>query len=119
MASNAVCHIEFQVTNLERSKHFYESVFGWDFRSFGGDMVVFGHNGVHIGGLQKVAVVTAGKSPSVWIEVASAAETMELAIEAGGKTAVEVFAHPQVGITGVFTDPDGNEVGLVQYSEPT
>ena len=60
---NTICHIEYYVTDLEKSQAFYGGLFGWDFRSFIDGMVVFGIGDQHIGGLMKTDKVESGKSP--------------------------------------------------------
>lgn len=65
---NRICHIEFHVTDVARAQRFYEGLFGWTFRPFHDEMVVFGFGDEHIGGLQRVDAVTSGSSPSIWFE---------------------------------------------------
>jgi predicted enzyme related to lactoylglutathione lyase len=111
-----ICHIEFQVTDVARSQAFYEGLFGWTFRSFGGDMVVFGAGEKHIGGLQKTDKVEASNSPSVWFDVEDVDAMLEKAIGLGGKLIEAKKAVETVGFSGQVADPDGNAVGLVQFA---
>ena len=112
---NTICHIEYNVTNLERSQDFYHGLFGWDFRSFVDGMVVFGIGDQHIGGLTKVDEVGPGKSPSVWYGVADIDAMMAKTIQLGGSTPNGKQQVPTVGWTVCVKDPDGNEVGMVQF----
>ncbi|MBS1716014.1 MAG: VOC family protein [Armatimonadetes bacterium] len=116
MAENTVCHIEWDVTDLERAQTFFGAVFEWTFRSFGGDMVVFGSGDKHLGGFMKVDSVHAGFSPSVWIEVGSIEATLAKVASVGGSVVKGKGDVPGVGWSAVFTDPDGNRVGIVQFS---
>lgn len=116
MAENTICHIEWDVTDLDRAKAFYGAVFDWTFRSFGDDMVVFGCGDKHLGGLMKVDTVHVGASPSVWIEVGSIESSLAQATAAGGHVLKEKGDVPGVGWSAVFSDPDGNRVGIVQFA---
>lgn len=117
MTNHTVCHIEFNSTDLQRSQTFYGAVFEWKFRSFGDAMVVFGVGDQHVGGLMKVEEVRSGESPSVWFQVASVDAALEAADAAGGGVRSPKGEVPGVGWSGVFTDPDGNPVGVVEYAQ--
>lgn len=116
MEMNTVCHIEFNVGDLDRAQAFYEGLFGWTFREFmGGSMRVFGIGDHHIGGLSKVDSVQAGTSPSVWIQVAELDAMVTKAQDLGGAILSGREEVPGVGYSALVQDPDGNPVGLVQY----
>ena len=116
MPANTFCHIEFDSTDLERSRQFYEGLFGWNFRSFGPEMMVFGQGDQHLGGLNKVEQVSAGASPSVWIEVPKLDAMIEKAVKSGGSLAKAREDIPNgIGWSAVVLDPDGNRVGMVEF----
>jgi uncharacterized protein len=112
---NSLCHVEYFVADIPRAQAFYEALFGWTFRAFIPDMVVFGVGDEHIGGLMKKDVVNAGDSPSLWFRVASLEKAFDIALAHGGTTNREVSPVPGVGNSAVVKDPDGNAVGLVEY----
>lgn len=116
MSKHTVCHIEFNSTDLERSQLFYSQIFEWKFASYGPEMVVFGTDEGHIGGFMKVEHVRTGDSPSVWFDVESIEAVLAQAVAAGGEVKSPKSEVPGVGWSGVFTDPDGNAVGVVQYA---
>lgn len=116
MAKNTFCHVEFQSTDLERSQRFYSGLFDWTFRSFGDEMVVFGSGDTHLGGLTKAESVQPGASPSVWIEVDSIESYLAKARGLGGKVVSEKSPVPNVGWSAQVSDPDGNHVGLVEFT---
>ena len=117
MSSHTVCHIEFSCTDLARSQAFYGAIFDWKFASFGDSMVVFGSGDQHLGGLMKVDALQPGDSPSVWFEVASVEETLGLASGAGGEILSPRREIPGgIGFSGVFTDPAGNRVAVVEFA---
>ncbi len=115
---NKLCHLEFQVTDMLRAQAFYEGLFGWTFRAFTDEMVVFGTADEHIGGLQKVAEVKLGGSPSVWFKIENLEASVKKAVELGGSAPNKIYPVPGVGHSGAVLDPDGNAVGLVQYDVP-
>lgn len=117
MAKNTICHVEWDVTDLDRAQKFYAAVFDWTFRAFGDDMVVFGVGDQHLGGLMKVDAVRAGSSPSVWIEVEDVDRFLDKAKAAGGSVLKSKSPVPNVGWSGQFQDPDGNAVGIVQFAQ--
>ncbi|MBV6459320.1 MAG: hypothetical protein HONBIEJF_02466 [Fimbriimonadaceae bacterium] len=117
MGLHTICHVEYDVTDLERSRAFYEAMFGWSFRQFTDDMVVFGSGEQHIGGLNRKATVNPGSSPSIWFEVENVAAMLEKASGIGGTVQSAKSEVPHVGWSGVVADPDGNAVGLVQFAK--
>lgn len=116
MPKHNVCHIEFYVSDLPRAQAFYEGLFGWDFRAFTDDMVVFGQGDQHIGGLMKSDDIRTGNSPSVWFEVEDVDAMAAKVGSIGGSVVAEKHPVPHVGWALVVADPDGNPVGMVQFS---
>ena len=115
MAKHTICHIEFEVADLERSQAFYSSIFEWQFRSFGDDMTVFGAGEAHIGGLIKKEHPRASPCAVVWFDVEDIESTLAAAVKAGGQSDGIKKPVPHVGWSGTFTDPDGNPIGVVQF----
>lgn len=114
---NHICHIEIEVTNLDRSRAFYEGIFGWTFSDFGiPDMIVFGANEKHIGGLMRVDSVSAGSSPSIWFSVESIESVLETARNLGASVIAQKSPVPNVGWSAAFSDLDGNRIGIVQFA---
>ncbi|MBX3096590.1 MAG: VOC family protein [Fimbriimonadaceae bacterium] len=114
---NTLCHVEYFVTNLDRSQAFYEGVFGWTFREFmGGTMRVFGVGDTHIGGLMLRESVTPSDTPSLWFKVESLDDSCAKSVQLGGSIVGERSEVPGVGWSIQVKDPDGNLVGLVQYN---
>jgi predicted enzyme related to lactoylglutathione lyase len=113
---NTVCHIEFDVVDLDRAQAFYEPLFGWSFREFmGGQMRVFGVGETHVGGLMLKDQVVPGRSPSVWIQVPDLDGVVARAPELGGSVQEPKYPVLGVGHSALIADPDGNPVGLVEY----
>jgi predicted enzyme related to lactoylglutathione lyase len=117
MTKNAICHIEWSSTNLERTKTFLSGLFGWKFEPFGEEYLIFSTPKGVGGGIQKVDEVHPGESPSVYIDVDEIEPYLEKANELGGGVAIPKTEIPKVGWFAHLTDPDGNIVGLVQGEE--
>jgi predicted enzyme related to lactoylglutathione lyase len=102
-------YIEFQATDIQKTKQFYGQAFGWKFEDYGPDYVSF-LDGRISGGFTKVGTVSGG-GPLVVIYAAdlSAVETKVRA--AGGKITKAPFAFPG-GRRFHFTDPNGNELAV-------
>jgi predicted enzyme related to lactoylglutathione lyase len=115
MAKHTICHIEFEVTDLDRSQKFFSAIFEWQFRSFGDEMVVFGVGKDHIGGLIKREKPRLSPTAVVWFEVEDIESTLAVAVKAGGTSDGVKQPVPHVGWSGTFTDPDGNTIGIVQF----
>jgi hypothetical protein len=115
MAKHAICHIEFEVIDLEQSQRFYSSIFDWKFRSFGDEMMVFGMGDEHIGGLIKAEKPRISPCAIVWFESDDIEASLAAAVKAGGASDGLKKPVPHVGWSGTFTDPDGNPIGLVQF----
>lgn len=113
---NTVCHIEIDVTNVQRSQAFYEGLFGWTFRAFTDSMVVFGAGDQHIGGLQRVDTVVPGATPSVWFQVADLDASVATVERQGGTVVSGRQDVPNVGWSAQVADLDGNRIGLVQFA---
>lgn len=115
---NTVCHIEFEVTDLDRSVAFYKRLFDWTFADFPiPNMRIFGYEDKHIGGLMKADSVNPGGSPSLWFRVKDLDAMVSKAQSLGGSVVAPKSEVPNVGWSACVSDPDGNPVGMVQYSE--
>ncbi len=117
MTYHTVCHIEIEVTDLDRAQAFYEALFSWRFSPFTPDMVVFGVGDDHIGGLMRVDTVAPGRSPSVWYRVKDLDASIALATAHGGTLSEPRSEVPGVGWSAVVSDPEGNRIGLVLFTE--
>ncbi|MFV2074360.1 MAG: VOC family protein [Thermoanaerobaculales bacterium] len=98
-------YIEFAATDIEKTKAFYSSVFGWKFQDWGPDYASF-EDGRLKGGLRREDSVESG-GPLV-VVYAVDLEELESEIRAnGGTIAVEIFSFPG-GRRFHFADPSGN-----------
>lgn len=116
--NNTLCHVEIESSDLDKSQAFYEGVFGWTFKSFmGGQMRIFGVGDHHIGGLMLVDKVNPGSSPSLWFKVDSLEGAVARVTANGGTEVSPASPVPGVGFSSQVKDPEGNLVGLVEYTD--
>lgn len=117
MAHGAFCHIEFPTTDAEKTKAFYEAVFGWTFTTAPGfDTYPMFRDPSGVGGAFNAD--PKGEAPSqtgpiVHIEVEDIDASLKKIEEAGGKTLVpKTKISEEYGWFAVFLDNVGNRLGL-------
>jgi predicted enzyme related to lactoylglutathione lyase len=108
-------YIEFHSTDIERTKRFYATVFGWSFVDYGPDYVSFQGAGIDGGFVKSEPHEGAGKfAPLVVLYSADLAAT-EIAVRLeGGGVVVPTFEFPG-GRRFHFSDGVGNV--LAAWSE--
>ena len=104
-----VDYLEFPATDIEATKRFYSSVFGWNFVDYGPDYTSF-HDGRLAGGFTMSAKPVKG-GPLVVLYATSLEETQHKVRAAGGKVIIETFEFPG-GRRFHFADPNGNELAV-------
>ena len=112
-APGAMCWNQMASRNIEASKRFYGSVFGWagvttpyETSSY----TAFRHNGAEVAGMVEMDRSWPRDLPSHWMTyfgVDDCDAAADLAVDLGGAVAVEPFDMPQVGRTAVLGDPHG------------
>jgi predicted enzyme related to lactoylglutathione lyase len=98
-------YLEFQTSDVERSKAFYSSVFGWSFTDWGPEYTSF-EDGRLTGGFQAVESVEPG-GPLVVIYAVDLSAIEAAIRENGGSVVKEIFSFPG-GQRFHFADPTGN-----------
>ena len=102
-------YIEFNVSDIARSKDFYGKAFGWSFKDFGAEYCEFSDGHLR-GGFDASGAVSPG-GPLVVLYGTDLADTMERIEAAGGKIVKPLFEFPG-GRRFHFTDPDGYELAV-------
>ncbi len=102
-------YVEFSATDIEATKSFYHSVFGWIFEDFGPEYTSFS-DGRLGGGFTKVEANQSG-GPLVVIYAVDLEAIASRVRESGGKIVRQTFEFPG-GRRFHFTDPNGNELAV-------
>ena len=114
-----VAWFEVTSTDHERAQKFYAELFGW---SVSADPNMGGYGIVDTGAGESAVGGGIGPSQSpgdtgvkIYLRVDDIEPYLARAVELGGKRLVPPTALPgDFGTIAVFTDPDGNQVGLWQ-----
>jgi hypothetical protein len=126
MKMNPVVHFEMPAEDNARAKKFYEDVFGWTMVQLGSDMGDYllattspvDKNNMHInkgainGGFFKKGDY--GTIPHVVVAVDNLTEHMDIVKKSGGKIMGQVMDIPGIGEFVMFSDTEGNQVGMLQ-----
>lgn len=107
-------YVEFNVTDIARSRAFYGEAFGWCFTDYGPDYCEFG-DGRLTGGFTTLGPVRAG-GPLV-ILYADDLEGAVARVEAAGGTILQQPYGFPGGRRFHFADPDGYELAVWTKSE--
>lgn len=102
-------YIEFNVSDIARSKQFYGEAFGWTFTDYGPDYCEF-NDGHMKGGFDATGPVTPG-GPLVVLYAQDLAQLKARIEAAGGRIAKPIFQFPG-GSRFHFIDPDGYELAV-------
>jgi uncharacterized protein len=102
-------YIEFPATDIEGTKTFYSSLFGWKFEDYGPDYTSF-VDGRVAGGFFR-ADAAGASSPLVVLYSVDLEDTEQRVRAAGGKIVKEIFSFPG-GRRFHFADPNGNELSV-------
>jgi len=114
--ANNVCYFEFMVSDVERSRKFYSSVFDWKVTEEGN---MPGYLSIDTGkdptgGMMKKPDQAPHFTLSVYFYVDSIDETLKKAEAAGGKPGHPRTEIPKYGWWAMFFDPDGIPVMLFE-----
>jgi predicted enzyme related to lactoylglutathione lyase len=107
---HAIDYIEFSVTDMARSKHFYEAAFDWKFNDYGPAYAGIQKQGGEAGGLRLDPKVSTG-GPLVILYSNDLDSTITKVRKAGGRITKDPYDFPG-GRRFHFTDPSGNELAV-------
>lgn len=106
------CHIEIPTTDANKSKEFYNKLFGWKMDESMPDYVMFSTGDNQGGGLTPQSKPTQD-GVILYIEVEDIPKKLGEIEAAGGKKVKDKTGiSPEFGFYGLFTDPCGNIMGL-------
>ncbi len=111
---NPIVHWELMVSDLEKAKKFYTTVFEWhveDAPAFPGYPMI--DPGKEPGGAMMAKPETApGCALTTYFGVDDVEQTLARAVTAGGTVLVPPTPIEGIGEWGMFADPDGVPIGL-------
>ena len=115
MAHGDITHIDIPVSDFEKAKTFYSTLFGWQIAEvpgFEGYPMWRAPNEISGGGL---APREEGfTQPRSYVEVDAIDEATAAAREAGGRVLMEKTEITPTSWWAVIEDPDGNAIGLFE-----
>lgn len=115
MPHGDITHIDIPVGDLDRAREFYSGLFGWQIAEppgFEGYPMWQAPNKISGGGL---APRSEGfTQPRSYVEVDSIEDTLAKVSAGGGTVVMEKQPISDTSWWAIFTDPDGNEVGLYE-----
>jgi uncharacterized protein len=106
---NQIDYLELPASDIEKTKTFYNSVFGWKFEDYGPDYTSF-HDGRMAGGFTTEAPAL-GKGVLLVIYSSDLVAVQQKILAAGGRIVKEIFSFPG-GRRFHFADPNGNELAV-------
>ena len=120
MPHGDITHIDIPVTDMERAKTFYSSLFGWHIAEppgFEGYPMWQAPNKISGGGLAPRG--EGFTQPRSYVEVDSIEETLAKATEQGATVLMDKSPISDTSWWAVLQDPDGNSVGLYEGETST
>ena len=105
-------YVEYPSRNLEATKEFFQTAFGWSFVDYGPEYAAFSDQGLDGGFFQSdMAASTDNGSALIVFYSAQLEETQAKITAAGGQIVKPIFAFPG-GRRFHFTEPGGNEFAV-------
>lgn len=104
-------YIELPLSDTDRTKKFYSSVFGWEFQDWGPDYISFSGAAVDGGFSVERKANETGVGSLVVLFADDLDATFERVKTGGARIAREIFEFPG-GRRFHFIDPNGNELAI-------
>lgn len=109
-------YVEMPSRNLDATKKFFSSAFGWSFIDYGAEYVAVENAGLDGGFFKSNKVATTDNGSVLVVLYSSELETTaQKVVSSGGKITQDIFSFPG-GRRFHFSDPNGNEYAV--WSEP-
>ncbi len=107
-----ISYIEFPTKDIEATKKFFNSVFGWSFVDYGPEYVAFNNEGIDGGFFKSELTVSTENGSALVVFYSKEIEETQTKIKnAGGLIIKPIFEFPG-GRRFHFTDPNGNEYAV-------
>jgi len=105
-------YIELPAKDIEATKLFFNTVFGWTFTDYGSEYTCFTNQGINGGFYKSDLISSAANGSALVVFYSKELEATQLKIEqAGGSMIKPVFTFPG-GRRFHFSDPNGNEYAV-------
>ena len=105
-------YVEFPAKDLEATKIFFNTIFGWSFQDFGNEYVAFTNEGLDGGFYQSDLSAVCSNGSALIVLYSNDLEATQKKIKnAGGVIVNEIFSFPG-GRRFHFSDPNGNELAV-------
>ena len=120
MAHGDITHIDIPVRDLDQAQKFYTALFGWQIAEppdFEGYPMWQAPNQISGGGLAPRS--TDFTQPRSYVEVDSIDDTLALVEQSGGEIVMGKQPISATSWWAIFTDPDGNAIGLYEGTTDT
>ena len=105
-------YVEFPSKNIETTKEFFTSVFGWSFVDYGPEYIAFSNAGIDGGFYKSDIAASSAKGGALVVFYSKKLDETQTKIEdAGGLINKPIFTFPG-GRRFHFTDPNGNEYAV-------
>lgn len=109
---NKINYIEFAAHDLDKTKSFFNEVFGWEFTDYGPDYTAYESRDIDCGIFRaKLSSKTENGGVLVVFYSENLEETLKHIKKAGGAISREIFSFPG-GRRFHFIEPCGNEIAV-------
>ena len=108
---HTVCHFELPSTDLDRSKQFYEILFGWKIDKFSDEYLICLLGETESGGIYRVDKISSSQI-AVYFHVEDIPATLGNVAKPGGKTLEEKRSIGEHGFIASFEDPLGLRINI-------
>ena len=110
--NNKINYVEFPAKDIEATKTFFTSVFGWDFTDYGPEYTSFKDQGTNGGFYTSDGTSSTGTGGALIVLYSDTLEAVQERVEqAGGSILKPIFPFPG-GRRFHFTEPSGNELAV-------
>lgn len=111
-AHNTINYVECPARDLDATKLFFQTAFGWSFDDYGPDYIAFSGQGLDGGFFRSELAANTDKGSALLVLFSERLEeTLADVVAAGGKVVKPIFPFPG-GRRFHFTEPSGNEFAV-------
>ena len=116
--NDKINYVEFPARDIEATKAFFETVFGWRFEDYGPEYTAFSNQGIDGGFYSADKASSAEAGGALVILYSDSLEEVQARVErAGGVILKPIFAFPG-GRRFHFAEPSGNELAVWSDVDP-